>query len=71
MLMVRVIIVVDTGQAAYRILVKREMINEDPDLVPFFEGSHSYRWIGEKRHIIVSRNRPVFSALCCFLNPVG
>jgi salicylate hydroxylase len=46
----------DTGQAAYRILVKREMINEDPDLVPFFEGSHSYRWIGEKRHIIVSAN---------------
>ena len=46
--------VVDTGQAAYRILVKREDIKEDPELVPFFEGSHSYRWIGPKRHIIVS-----------------
>jgi salicylate hydroxylase len=44
--------VVDTGQAAYRILVHRSMINEDPELVPFFTGSHSYRWIGEKRHII-------------------
>lgn len=43
----------DTGQAAYRIIVKRSMINEDPELLPFFTGSHSYRWIGEKRHIIV------------------
>lgn len=43
----------DTGQAAYRIMVKRSMINEDPELLPFFTGSHSYRWIGEKRHIIV------------------
>ncbi|WWD09716.1 hypothetical protein V865_007844 [Kwoniella europaea PYCC6329] len=42
----------DTGQAAYRIIVKRSMINEDPELLPFFTGSHSYRWIGEKRHII-------------------
>ncbi|WWC90309.1 uncharacterized protein L201_005242 [Kwoniella dendrophila CBS 6074] len=42
----------DTGQAAYRIIVKRSMINEDPELVPFFTGAHSYRWIGEKRHII-------------------
>ena len=44
----------DTGQAAYRILVRRDMISEDPELIPFFEGSHSYRWIGERRHIIVS-----------------
>ncbi|GFZ44438.1 hypothetical protein JCM24511_02160 [Saitozyma sp. JCM 24511] len=44
--------VVDTGQAAYRIMVRRSMINEDPELLPFFTGSHSYRWIGEKRHII-------------------
>nr|XP_019043135.1 salicylate hydroxylase [Kwoniella bestiolae CBS 10118]OCF22065.1 salicylate hydroxylase [Kwoniella bestiolae CBS 10118] len=42
----------DTGQAAYRIIVKRSMINEDPELLPFFTGSHSYRWIGERRHII-------------------
>lgn len=53
----------DTGQAAYRILVKREMIDEDPELVPFFEGSHSYRWIGEKRHIIVSDDES--KANCC------
>lgn len=46
------VLVVDTGQAAYRILVQREMIKEDPELVPFFTSSHSFRWIGEKRHII-------------------
>jgi salicylate hydroxylase len=44
--------IVDTGQAAYRILVHRSMINEDPELIPLFTGAHSYRWIGEKRHII-------------------
>ncbi|WOO78909.1 FAD-dependent monooxygenase OpS4 [Vanrija pseudolonga] len=42
----------DTGQAAYRIMVRRSAINEDPELLPFFTGSQSYRWIGEKRHII-------------------
>lgn len=42
----------DTGQAAYRIMVRRSAIKDDPELVPFFEGSQSYRWIGEKRHII-------------------
>jgi salicylate hydroxylase len=51
-------VVVDTGQAAYRIMVRRSMINEDPELLPFFTGSHSYRWIGEKRHIIVSSSQP-------------
>jgi len=64
--------VVDTGQAAYRILVKREDIDEDPELVPFFENQHSYRWIGEKRHIIVSANRGtcrtiVLKTLSCLL----
>lgn len=48
-------LVEDTGQAAYRIMVRRAAIKEDPDLVPFFTGSESYRWIGEKRHIIVRR----------------
>lgn len=42
----------DTGQAAYRIMVRRAAIKEDPELVPFFTGTQSYRWIGEKRHII-------------------
>lgn len=42
----------DTGQAAYRIMVRRSAIKEDPELLPFFTGTQSYRWIGEKRHII-------------------
>lgn len=36
-------------------MIQRSQVNEDPELLPFFDGSHSYRWIGEKRHIIVSR----------------
>ena len=39
--------------------MKREDIDEDPELVPFFANQHSYRWIGEKRHIIVSRDRGI------------
>nr|XP_018258882.1 salicylate hydroxylase [Kwoniella dejecticola CBS 10117]OBR81040.1 salicylate hydroxylase [Kwoniella dejecticola CBS 10117] len=44
--------VTDTAQAAYRIMVRRSAIKEDPELLPFFTGTQSYRWIGEKRHII-------------------
>lgn len=44
--------IVDTGQAAYRILVKKADVQGDPELTPLFEDAHSYRWIGEKRHII-------------------
>lgn len=44
--------VVDTGQAAYRILVKKEDVKGDPDLLPLFEEDWSYRWIGEGRHIM-------------------
>ena len=34
--------------------MRRSKIEEDPELVPFFEGKQSYRWIGPGRHIIVS-----------------
>nr|XP_018261595.1 salicylate hydroxylase [Kwoniella dejecticola CBS 10117]OBR83753.1 salicylate hydroxylase [Kwoniella dejecticola CBS 10117] len=44
--------VMESGQAAYRILLHRDEINEDPELIPFFEDSQSYRWIGEGRHVI-------------------
>ncbi|WWD19970.1 hypothetical protein CI109_104443 [Kwoniella shandongensis] len=43
---------IDEGQAAYRIMVRRSAIKDDPELLPFFTGTQSYRWIGEKRHII-------------------
>ncbi|KAJ9126276.1 hypothetical protein QFC24_002007 [Naganishia onofrii] len=44
----------DTGQAAYRILVHREQVLGDPELLELIDGKTSYRWIGEGRHIIAS-----------------
>ena len=43
---------IPTGQAAYRILIKREQCLDDPELLELIDGSVSHRWIGEKRHII-------------------
>lgn len=42
----------DTGQAAYRIMLTREQMAHDPDLVKLIEGEMVTRWIGAKRHII-------------------
>ncbi|OCL09750.1 putative monooxygenase [Glonium stellatum] len=42
----------DTGQAAYRIMLKREEVQHDPELVALIDGDSVTRWIGEKRHII-------------------
>ncbi|ROW05805.1 hypothetical protein VMCG_05128 [Cytospora schulzeri] len=44
--------VVDSGQAAYRIMLKREEMEKDPDLLELVEGNRSTRWIGERKHII-------------------
>jgi salicylate hydroxylase len=44
--------VVDSGQAAYRIMLKREQMETDPDLLELIEGNRSTRWIGERKHII-------------------
>jgi salicylate hydroxylase len=44
--------VVDTNQAAYRIMLKREEMAHDPELLELVEGDSVTRWIGEKRHII-------------------
>lgn len=42
----------DTNQAAYRIMLKREDMENDPELLELIEGDRVIRWIGEKRHII-------------------
>lgn len=42
----------DTGQAAYRIMLKREDMQHDPELLELIDGDQVTRWIGEKRHII-------------------
>jgi salicylate hydroxylase len=44
--------VVDTGQAAYRITLKREEMQHDPELLELINSDRVTRWIGEKRHII-------------------
>lgn len=52
--------VVDTNQAAYRIMLKREELLHDPELLALIDSGTVTRWIGEKRHIIaysVSNNK--------------
>jgi salicylate hydroxylase len=44
--------VVDTGQATYRIMLKREEMQHDPELLELIDNDRVTRWIGEKRHII-------------------
>ena len=42
----------DTGQAAYRIMLKRSDMESDPELLALLESDTVVRWIGERRHII-------------------
>jgi salicylate hydroxylase len=42
----------DTNQAAYRIMINREQILDDPELLELMDGNRITRWISEKRHII-------------------
>jgi salicylate hydroxylase len=42
----------DTGQAAYRIMLTREKMQDDPELLELIDADAVTRWIGEKRHII-------------------
>lgn len=42
----------DTGQAAYRIMLSREQMSSDPELLELIDADKVIRWIGEKRHII-------------------
>ncbi|GAB7359505.1 hypothetical protein MBLNU230_g6150t1 [Neophaeotheca triangularis] len=52
--------IVDTEQAAYRIMLRREDMAHDPELLALVDSPSVTRWIGEKRHIIaypVSNNQ--------------
>ncbi|KAF5612032.1 salicylate hydroxylase [Fusarium subglutinans] len=42
----------ETGQAAYRIMLKREDMEHDPELLSLLDSDEVVRWVGEKRHII-------------------
>ncbi|GME26534.1 Monooxygenase FAD-binding protein [Neofusicoccum parvum] len=44
--------IVDTGQAAYRIMLTRDELKHDPELLALIDKEAVTRWIGEKRHII-------------------
>ncbi|KIX03162.1 uncharacterized protein Z518_06713 [Rhinocladiella mackenziei CBS 650.93] len=42
----------DTGQAAYRIMLTREQMQHDPELLSLINTDRVTRWIGAQRHII-------------------
>lgn len=42
----------DSGQAAYRIMLTRDQMKSDPELLKLIDSDTVTRWIGEKKHII-------------------
>jgi salicylate hydroxylase len=42
----------DSGQAAYRIMLNREQMQDDPELLKLIDSDTVTRWVGEKKHII-------------------
>ena len=44
--------IIDTGQAAYRIMLTRDQMSHDPELIALLDEDCVTRWIGPKRHII-------------------
>lgn len=44
--------IIDTNQAAYRIMLKREEMADDPELLALIDSDTVTRWIGPQRHII-------------------
>lgn len=44
--------VIDSGQAAYRIMLPRSSLAHDPTLLSLLDADSVVRWIGERRHII-------------------
>lgn len=44
--------IIDTKQAAYRIMLTREEFANDPELLALLDSDTVTRWIGEKKHII-------------------
>ncbi|KAF7289011.1 FAD-binding-3 domain-containing protein [Mycena chlorophos] len=42
----------ETGQASYRVMLTREQMSSDRDLLAFLDSNASFRWIGPRRHVI-------------------
>ncbi|PQE13796.1 hypothetical protein CJF31_00011765 [Rutstroemia sp. NJR-2017a BVV2] len=55
--------VIDSEQAAYRILLTREQMEDDPELLELINTERVIRWIGERRHIIAYpvSNRKIYN----------
>lgn len=44
--------IMDTDQAAYRIMLHREQVKDDPEILALLDSNCVTRWIGPQRHII-------------------
>ena len=55
--------VIDTGQASYRIMVRRELLEHDNELLKLIDADHAIRWVGDKRMIIAYpvANKTIFN----------
>lgn len=42
----------ETGQAAYRIMLTREQLQDDPELLQLLDANTVTRWVGVKKHLI-------------------
>ncbi|TLD32124.1 salicylate hydroxylase-like protein [Venturia nashicola] len=59
--------VIDTNQAAYRIMLDRKDMEHDPELMELINMNGNVRWIGERRHIIAYpvSNHTVYNLSTC------
>ncbi|KAH7342315.1 hypothetical protein BKA65DRAFT_429982 [Rhexocercosporidium sp. MPI-PUGE-AT-0058] len=59
--------IIDTDQAAYRIMINRSDILDDPELLELMDSETVVRWIGEKRHIIAYpiSNNTIYNMSTC------
>jgi salicylate hydroxylase len=57
----------DTGQAAYRIMLKRSEMEKDPEMLELLDSDCALRWIGEKRHIVAYpiSNKTIYNLSTC------
>ena len=44
--------IADTGQSAYRIMLTRDELAHDPELLALLDAETATRWVGDRRHII-------------------
>lgn len=59
--------IVETNQAAYRIMIARSQVLDDPELLALMDSETVVRWIGEKRHVIAYpiANNTIYNMSTC------